>query len=393
MKGGIGAYSDSRGHVCIREEVAGFITRRDLPAPPASEADIFITNGAGSGVTMLLHTIIRDCDDSILAPIPQYPLYSACVARFGGTLLGYHLAENSSWGLDINSLREKVSNAKQLGKRVRALVVINPGNPTGTILDRSQLEDVLQFAGDEGIAVIADEVYQENVYAPDSRPFISCRSALFSLGEPYWSGVELISFHSISKGSFGECGWRGGYLQLMNVSPGTQDLLYKVASVQLSPSVPSQIILGTMCNPPKAGEESYESYQNERRSIISSLKRRAQNLVETFNALPGVSCCCPDGAMYAFPRIELPDAVVAAAAALGKEPDVYYALRLLDETGICVVPGSGFGQADGTFHIRTTFLAPEEQMPIVRRKFADFHTRFFAEFGLPSNAVSLSSKL
>jgi len=89
MQGGIGAYSDSRGHICIREEVASFITRRDAPAPAASEAGIFITNGAGAGVTMFLHTIIRDNNDCILAPIPQYPLYSACVARL----------EVLSWGI------------------------------------------------------------------------------------------------------------------------------------------------------------------------------------------------------------------------------------------------------------------------------------------------------
>lgn len=172
----------------------------------------------------------------------------------------------------------------------------------------------------------------------------------------------------------------------MNVDHGTRDLLYKVASVQLSPSVPSQIILGTMCKPPLDGDESYESYQKERHNIISSLKRRSTQLVSTFNALPGVTCYIPDGAMYAFPRIDLPRAAVLAAKTQGKAPDVFYALRLLDDTGICVVPGSGFGQAEGTFHIRTTFLAPEEQMPSVQQKFIDFHTRFFAEYGTYTNS-------
>eukprot|EP00931_Biecheleriopsis_adriatica_P064364 TRINITY_DN3915_c0_g1_i1.p1 TRINITY_DN3915_c0_g1~~TRINITY_DN3915_c0_g1_i1.p1 ORF type:complete len:503 (-),score=85.57 TRINITY_DN3915_c0_g1_i1:89-1597(-) len=385
MQGGIGAYSDSRGHLCIREEVAGFISERDAPASPASENEIFLTNGAGAAVTMFLHTIIRDNNDCILAPIPQYPLYSACVARFGGTLLGYHLAENSTWGLDISSLQHLIDVAHEAGRRVRALVIINPGNPTGSILDRRQLEEVLKFAGDEGIAVMADEVYQENVYNPEARPFVSARSALFSLGEPYWSGVELISFHSVSKGTFGECGWRGGYLQLMNMDPGTYSLLYKVASVQLSPSVPSQIILGTMCNPPKLGDESHDAYQEERFTIINSLKRRASQLVSTFNALPGVTCCCPEGAMYAFPRIELPERVVSAAKAAGKAPDVFYALQLLEETGICVVPGSGFGQADGTFHIRTTFLAPEDQMPRIQQMFSDFHKKFCSTCEASSN--------
>merc|ERR1712048_194423 len=145
-------------------------------------------------------------------------------------------------------------------------------------------------------------------------------------------------------------------------------------------------ILGIMCKPPQLGDASYESYEQERQNIISSLKRRATQLVSTFNALPGVTCYIPDGAMYAFPRIDLPRAAVVAAKTQGKAPDVFYALRLLDDTGICVVPGTGFGQADGTFHIRTTFLAPEEQMPDVQQKFIDFHTKFFAEFDIRGNA-------
>lgn len=384
MKGGIGAYSDSRGHMCIRKEIAEFISRRDTPAPPASADDVFITNGGGAGVASVLQTIIRDKNDCILVPLPQYPLYSACITQFGGTILQYELDEGMGWSLNIRSIGVQVRRARTEGKRIRALVVINPGNPTGQCLSTETLGDLLRFATAEGgFPIIADEVYQENIYQPHTRPFVSLRSALHKNGEPCWSRNELISVHTVSKGSFGECGMRCGYLHFHNIHEGTVSLIYKAMSVQLSPVVPSQIILGIMCNPPQPGDASHASHTKERSDIIASLKRRAIYMAEMFNSLEGVTCNTLEGAMYAFPQVQLPDAAVAAAKAAGQAPDMFYALGLLDEVGICVVPGKSFGQADGTFHFRTTILPPEHQMAEMRQKFTQFHQNFMRKHGAP----------
>lgn len=381
MKGGVGAYSDSRGHMCVREECAGFITRRDAPAPPASAEHIFLTNGAGAGVAMLMQAIIRDKDDCILVPLPQYPLYSACIAQFGGMILQYDLDEGTNWSLDLTSIRKQVHEARKYDKRIRALVIINPGNPTGQCLSRETLMALLKLAQEEGgFPIIADEVYQENVYQPEKKPFVSLRSALYSMGEPAWSTNELISLHTVSKGAFGECGMRCGYIQFQNMDQRMVDILYKVQSVQLSPVVPSQIIMGIMCNPPKPGDASYESHEKERKGIIESLKRRAVYMAETFNSLEGMSCTTPEGAMYALPQIRLPPGAVKAAEAAGKAPDMFYALALLNEVGICVVPGKAFGQADGTYHFRTTILAPESLMAEMREKFTMFHNGFMSKY-------------
>merc|ERR1712137_752741 len=105
-----------------------------------------------------------------------------------------------------------------------------------------------------------------------------------------------------------------------------------------------------MCNPPKLGDESFESHLKEKKDILDSLKRRATYMADTFNSLEGVTCSAPEGAMYVFPQIRLPPAAIAAAIAAGKTPDLFYSLALLDEVGICVVPGNSFGQADGTYH-------------------------------------------
>ena len=138
--------------------------------------------------------------------------------------------------------------------------------------------------------------------------------------------------------------------------------------------------MGLSCNPPKKGDPSFEKYESEKTAILSSLKRRAENLVDSLNKLEGVSCQPASGSMYAFPQITLPEKAVKKAEELGKAPDMYYCLELLKETGICVVPGSGFGQKDGTWHFRTTFLPREEQMDEVNSRMTRFHDSFLSKF-------------
>lgn len=133
-------------------------------------------------------------------------------------------------------------------------------------------------------------------------------------------------------------------------------------------------------NPPKPGEPSYELFAKERNDILSSLKRRAVLVKETFDSLEGVSCTTVEGSMYAFPRLTIPPAAVKAAADQDKQPDFVYCMELLDKTGIVTVPGSGFGQEKGTFHVRTTILPPESDMQAVSDKFAEFHKGFMAKY-------------
>jgi len=135
-----------------------------------------------------------------------------------------------------------------------------------------------------------------------------------------------------------------------------------------------------MVQPPKPGDASHAIFAEEKSAILASMKRRATKLVDGLNALEGVSCNQPQGAMYAFPQITLPPKAIAAAEAAGKVPDTYYALALLEETGIVVVPGSGFGQKEGTWHFRTTFLPPENEMDAVVSRMKSFHEAFMAKY-------------
>jgi len=253
--------------------------------------------------------------------------------------------------------------------------VINPGNPTGNTLSRENMQQIVQFCEEHEMVLMADEVYQENVYE-EALPFYSFKKILCEMG----SKVQCVSFHSTSKGFLGECGLRGGYFELMNFDPDVQAQLLKLVSIGLCSNTLGQIACGLMVAPPQQGEASYPAYAAEKEGIISSMKRRATMLVDGLNALEGVTCNAPQGAMYAFPSITLPPKAIAAAEAAGKVPDTFYALALLESTGIVVVPGSGFGQKEGTWHFRTTFLPPEDEMSSVVARMTDFHQGFMAKY-------------
>jgi alanine transaminase len=134
------------------------------------------------------------------------------------------------------------------------------------------------------------------------------------------AGVQLASFHSTSKGFTGECGRRGGYVELLGFSPAVRAELYKLASISLCANVGGQVMVGLMTNPPRPGDASHARYASERDAILASLRRRAAKLAAALNALPGVTCAPADGALYAFPRLHLPPAAVAAVQ-LASQPE------------------------------------------------------------------------
>ncbi|CAI7789462.1 unnamed protein product [Closterium sp. NIES-54] len=344
--GGIGAYSDSRGLAGIRKEVAEFIAKRDgFPSDPDK---IYLTDGASKGVERMLNVLIRNEKDGILCPIPQYPLYSASIALLGGTLVPYYLDESQGWGLDMAELKQSCEDARSKGIEVA-----------------------------------------------------------MSMGEPYASSLELVSFHTVSKGTFGECGQRGGYMEIFNIDEGVsigggllshllRDMstctsqngvsqeLYKMSSISLCPNLCGQLMVSH-----SSSFWAPEVYTDRRQSIASLLMTSVLNPLPLNPILPGAMYSfprinlpekaleaakaagkvsefnsahyqsiasllslllpypIPPGAMYSFPRINLPEKALEAAKAAGKAADVFYCLRLLEATGITAVPGSGFGQKEG----------------------------------------------
>ena len=313
----------------------------------------------------------------IMIPVPQYPLYSATLTEFNAYQIAYYLDEDNSWALDVEELKRAMNEARN--KCVpRAICVINPGNPTGQVLTRKNIEDVIKFAYEEGLMILADEVYQHNIYAKGSE-FFSFKKVLVEMGAPYCQ-MELASFMSASKGFMGECGFRGGYAEVVNLRPDVKAILLKSISAKLCPPVLGQAVIDTIVNPPKKGDDSYELFQEEKTEVLSLLKQKARMVTDVFNSIEGIKCNEVQGAMYAFPNISLPPKAVAAAKAKDQAPDFFYCFQLLEETGICTVPGSGFGEKEGTYHFRITILPPIDKMRAVLVKFTEFHKKFLKQY-------------
>ncbi|KAF2194144.1 alanine aminotransferase 2 [Zopfia rhizophila CBS 207.26] len=371
----VGAYSQSQGAPGIRDSVAKFIEKRD--GYPSSFKDIYLSNGASSGVNTLLHVICAKPETGILVPIPQYPLYTATLSVLDARCVPYYLEESQAWGTNVKAIRESYNKAIAEGTDVKAIVIINPGNPTGASLSAEDIRAVLKFAAEKSLVVIADEVYQTNVFIGE---FISFKKALRDLQkeEPgKYDHIELASLHSVSKGMVGECGHRGGYFELVGFDILVAQEIYKFISIQLCPPVLGQCIVELMVNPPKEGEPSYELYKKEFDGIFGGLKERAYALYDAFKQMEGVKCQTPAGSMYLFPTITIPKKAIEQAKKEGRQPDEFYCFRLLDSTGVCVVAGSGFGQKEGTLHFRTTFLAPGTEWT---GRIVKFHKEFMNEF-------------
>jgi alanine transaminase len=304
-------------------------------------------------VNLLINFLISDARSGILIPIPQYPLYTATLAQYGGVPIPYYLDETEhGWGTSTEEVEKAITKAINEGVKPKALAIINPGNPVGSVLTYAEQESLVRLCEKYNIVLLADEVYQVNIHTRDTHTFTSFKKVVRDLQSP----VPLISFHSISKGVTGECGRRGGYFECTNVPDETIALVYKMVSVGLCPAVGGQIGVDCMVRPPVEGEESYPLWKKETDTIHKALAERTVLMATRLNALPGMSCAPSPGALYLFPCLHLPPKAIEAAKEAGRSPDNFYAMALLDETGICVVSGDGFGQKEGQSHFRLTCL-------------------------------------
>lgn len=268
IPGGVGAYSNSQGksfassHVgevvikaycccwagveCVREEVAEFLQKRDGYA--ATSGNIFLTDGASPGVQAIIRAIIRNKSDGVMIPIPQYPLYSASLALYGGQSVGYELDEEADWGTNTNELYSSYAKAAENGCNVRAIAVINPGNPTGGCLSEQAMKSLLTFCHEKGLVLMADEVYQDNIWT-DEKSWHSFKKVAADMGlidpnnplDSTRNSIQLVSFHSVSKGYLGECGRRGGYMELIGFDEDVKQEIYKLASISLCSNVVGQV--------------------------------------------------------------------------------------------------------------------------------------------------------
>jgi aspartate/methionine/tyrosine aminotransferase len=370
-KTGIGAYTESKGFQFVREAVAEFINKRDGTklerGIPSTPENIFLTNGASQAVKFIIDILISEKNAGIMIPIPQYPLYSAEITKAGGTQINYYLNEEDGWSFNREGLEKAYSKAIKDGIKPKAIVVINPGNPTGAILTEADMLEIAAFAKDHTLIIIADEVYQENVF---NGKFTSFAKIIGT------KNISLCSIHSISKGFIGECGHRGGYLEVRNppMIEGTNidlvDILNKMASVSLCANTPGQIMTYLMVNPPEKNTKSHLIYQKEKELILQDQFDKAEMIRDAFQEMNGIECFGETGALYLFPRL--------TALPKGRN-DFDYCMALLEQTGICTVNGSGFGQKENTHHLRIAFLPSKEILMEALPRWIDFNARYISK--------------
>ncbi|XP_041647287.1 alanine aminotransferase 1-like [Cheilinus undulatus] len=350
--GSVGSYSSSCcGLPLLQKRVAEFITRRDGGVISHPE-DIIFSTGSHKSLTLVFHLMSSGTgrtQTGVLTPMPCPHSLPPLLDLSGVKLVPYQLVEEREWAVDLDELRQALNVARGHCEP-RAIYISNPGNPTGHVQDKEAMEEVIRFAAVEGLVLLADEVYQDSVFGQD-KEFISYKKVLFEMGKPYSESVELVSFHSLSNAYTGECGLRGGYMEVINMQPEVKQYLKNMQATSSPPVLP-QLAMELMVNPPEPGDLSYQTYAQEILHIKSALSQNAQHAYKFLSDLPGMTCQLAMAGVFLYPRLLLPGQMIDEAKMLGVEPDVLYCQRLLEEEGLCLGAGWENGQEDLNYHIR-----------------------------------------
>ncbi|KAM8838569.1 alanine aminotransferase 1 [Synchiropus picturatus] len=378
--GSVGSYTATQGAPQIVSSLAEFISRRDGGVPSSVE-NIFISPGSQWCLSNVLKLLIHhqgSAPSGVLVPVPCYDVSIRSVVELGGLSVPYYLKEEQGWEVQLEELSRALESSKEICNPV-ALYIINPGNPTGHVQSRRSMQDVIRFVSEKKLFLLADEVYQDSVHGDQSQ-FLSYKKVLAEMGPPLSDSQELASFHSVSKGFMGECGLRGGYVELTNVEPAVMAHVYRLFSKDSCAPVLGQMTLELMANPPQPGDPSYSLYSQETQDIRSTLRHNVRRAEEVLNSLPGVSCQPVEGGAFVFPRLDLPPRAVLRAKEEGMKADSFYCVRLLEEAGVLTGPGCQYGQREGSTHIRFSIMTRRDTMEELLRRIACFHLQFMKEF-------------
>jgi len=338
MRDGHNGYGPSPGIAAGREAVAAEYTSRGFPVSPDRT---FLTAGTSEGIELVLGALLDDKSD-VLVPMPTYPLYTAVIARLGARALFYRTDPERGWMPDLNHLRSLVTPA------TRALIVIDPNNPTGASYPAATRRALLDVAEAHGLAIVADEVYGDLGYDGPVAPIGSL--------DP---DAAIITFSSLSKAYLAP-GWRAGWLGIGR-SPRLNDVVKavgKLADGRLCSTLPMQYAITAAMN----GDRSHQV------TFRAALRERAAVTHECLNAIPGISSVAATAGFYAMPRVTLPP---------GKS-DEDYVLALLRSTGILCVYGSGFGTAPEDGYMRIVFLAAPEELRDIYKSMSEFTQEYLA---------------
>jgi len=321
----------------MRDNRNGYAPSTGIPAAVAAIArdaernhiknikDIFVTTGASEAIDVCLSALVN-AGENVLTPTPGYPLYTALLAKLEAQEVPYYLDEANGWQPDLEDIASKINS------KTRAIVLINPNNPTGSVCNRETLEGILELARKHNIVIFADEIYDKLIL--DGGKHISIASLD--------SSHPTVTFNGMSKAYIApgfRIGWGivsgdkarvGDYVEAIN----------KLLRARLSANHPEQYAIA----PALDGDQSHLTVLKQK------LSRRRDISVQMLNDIPGVSCVAPTGAFYAFPKLTI------------EQDDELFVRELIKATGVVTVHGSGFGQRPGTKHFRIVFLPPEETL-------------------------------
>ena len=321
-------YSDSKGIFAARKAVMHETQKQGIVGVTLD--DIYLGNGASELITMATNALL-DNGDELLLPMPDYPLWTAATSLSGGTPVHYLCDEANGWMPNLADIRAKITI------RTKAIVVINPNNPTGVLYSVDLLKGIVAIAREHGLVILADEVYDKVLYDG------VCHTAIASLS----TDVLTLTFNSLSK-SYRSCGYRAGWLVVSGDKRAAVDYiegLNMLSNMKLCSNVPGQWAIQTALG-------GYQSI-NDLTCEGGRLRRQRDLAFELITAIPGVTCVKPVAALYMFPRL---DPVMYPI-----KDDRQFFLELLRETRVMLVQGTGFNWPDPD-HFRIVFLPHEDDL-------------------------------
>jgi alanine-synthesizing transaminase len=286
--------------------------------------DVYLGNGASELIAMSMNALL-DAGDEVLIPAPDYPLHTAVVSLSGGTPVHYRCDEGSGWLPDLQDLAAKVT------PRTKALVVINPNNPTGAVYPVDLLRDIVEIARRHQLIVFADEIYDKTLYDGATHTSIAALA----------DDVLFVTFNGLSK-NYRSCGFRAGWMVVSGAKRHARDYiegLNMLASMRLCANTPGQMAIQTALG----------GYQSIKDLVAPQgrLTRQRDLAYDLLSSMPGVSVVKPHGALYMFPRLD--------PKVYPIQDDQEFAYELLEEEKVLIVQGSGFNWP-GTDHFRVVFL-------------------------------------
>ena len=336
------AYSDSKGIFAARKAIMQYCQEKGIQGVALD--DVYTGNGVSELIVLSMNALLNDGDE-VLVPAPDYPLWTAAVSLSSGTPVHYLCDESKDWAPDLNDLRKKIT------PRTKAIVVINPNNPTGAIYSKEALLEMTKIAREHDLILFSDEIYDKMLYDEEKHISLAALS----------TDVVTITFNGLSK-NYRSCGYRAGWMVVSGDKEMVRDYiegLNMLSSMRLCANVPGQYAIQTALG-------GYQSI-NDLVAEGGRLAKQRDLAWKLITDIPGVSCVKPKSALYLFPKLD-PEMYPI-------EDDQQFVAEFLKEEKVLLVQGSGFnwGKPD---HFRVVFLPHEDVLKEAIGRLARFLERY-----------------